>query len=70
MKRYECPKKAAIAKAAQDLADAMSVHGGRLELGVHSLRIDQFDRWTYDIKVAEVLVDAEGSDLADVGNVA
>lgn len=60
-------KKAAIAKAAQDLADAMTVHGGHLEMTISSLRIDQFNRWTYDIKVSEVLVDAEGNDLVDVG---
>jgi hypothetical protein len=56
-------KKAAIAEAAQALADAMTAHGGRLELGFSMLRIDRFNRWTYDIKVSEILADAEGSAL-------
>lgn len=56
-------KNAAIAKAAQDLADAMTVHGGRLELGITTLRIDRFGRWTYDIRVSEILADVEGSGL-------
>lgn len=61
-------KKDAITKAAQDLADAMTVHGGHLELVISSLRIDRFGRWTYDIKVSETIVDVEGSSLRSIRN--
>lgn len=60
-------KNAAIAKAAQDLADAMSVHGGRFEICTSFHHSERFSRWTYDIRISEIVADVEGSDLADAG---